>query len=158
MFLRTPHGSMLSLLALASLTFACGTTDPDPGGGGGGGGGGPANVAGTWDWALTETTSTCGSEANDVWVVTITQSGSDITATSQWGSDVGGPHPFAGTVTGNAVVIPNVMYEEDGGDLSASHDLTLQSDGTMAGTETWTWTGDAGTCANGTSTLRATRQ
>lgn len=56
------------------------------------------------------------------------------------------------------VAITDVMYPEDGGDLSARHDVALQSDGTLVGTETWSWTNGEGTCADGTSTIRATRQ
>lgn len=161
MFLRTPCRTLLSLLFLAATSFACADAPSEPGGGGGGGGGGgstTADVAGTWNWVVAATTSTCGAEPDGTWVITITQAGTGITASGQWGSDDVGPHEFMGTVTGNTVAITDVMYPEDGGDLSARHDVTLQSNGTLTGTETWSWTGPGGPCSGGTSNITATRQ
>lgn len=160
---RPDRSSPLFVLVLAAA-FGVGcasASDPDDGGDGGGGGGGgttAANVAGTWDWGVLNTTSTCGPEADGTWTVSINQTGTSITATSQWGSDVGGPYTFSGTVTGNSVAITNVTYPEEMGDLFARHDVTLQSDGSLVGTETWTWTGPGGPCENGTSDIVATRQ
>ena len=119
-----------------------------------------ANVAGVWAWFIEDVTSSCGPEIGWLGVpVTITQTGTSVTASSQWGSDDVGPHVFNGTVSGNTLTINVTGYPEDGGITTATHTVVLQTDGTMFGTENWEWTNPAipppNTCTGGTGTITA---
>lgn len=68
------------------------------------------------------------------------------------------PYTFNGTVVGDSAAITNVTYPEELGDLTARHDVKLQTNGTLVGKESWSWTGPGGPCSNGTSDIVATRQ
>lgn len=121
-----------------------------------------ANVAGTWQWVVANVTSNeCPPEIGWVATVTITQTGTSVTASSLWNSDMGGPYVFNGTVSGNTLTIPDVTYPEDMGTTTATHEVVLQTDGTMFGTETWEWMETPpGTdeCTGGMATVTANPQ
>jgi len=140
-----------SVLLAAVLVLGCGSGDnpADPTV--------DADVAGVWAWFIVDISSSCGPEG--VWAgepVTITQSGTSVTASSNWGSDAGGPHVLNGTVSGNTLTINNPGYPEDGGTTTSTHAVVLQTDGTMFGTESWTWThATEPSCTGGTGTITA---
>lgn len=48
-------------------------------------------------------------------------------------------------------------YIEAGGLLVATHQVTVQNNGSLRGTETWSWSGGDGDCVNGTATVVAIR-
>jgi len=141
-------------LLLGTLVAGCGDDPVDP-----------AEVSiedfvGTWAWNVININSSCGSE--NVWEaqVVIAQVGSsatEVTASSDWHADAPGPYIFEGTVAGNTLTIGDVTYLEDSGTLTATHQVTLQQNGNLSGTETWSWTGPGGTCTNGTADIVALR-
>jgi hypothetical protein len=144
---------------VALLGLACGSGDnpADPNV--------DANVAGIWNWFIVDVSSSCGPELGWLGIpVTITQTGTSVTASSLWGSDVGGPYVFDGSVSGNTLTIDVTGYPEDGGTTTATHTVVLQTDGTMFGTENWEWTNpavlppDPNTCTGGVGTITALPQ
>lgn len=115
---------------------------------------------GTWDWIVTNISSTCGTEPGwdaPVVIARVGNSDTDVTLTSAWRADDPTPFPTDGTVSGNTLTVSNVTYTEDGGTLVATHTVTVQNNGNLAGTETWTWTNASGTCAGGTAQVLALR-
>lgn len=154
--------SVLFLVFVTSaLGAACASDTSDPGGGNGGGGGGggtTADVAGTWQWAVTNITSSCGPETGWNAQVEIVQSGTSATATSAWRSNGGEHSSTNGTVTGDDLTF-DITYPEEDGQLTATHSVTVDSDGnTMTGSETWSWTNGTTTCSSGTADVTATKQ
>ena len=155
--IRLLRPALLPVLVVG-LAAGCGDDPVDPGAVD------ITDFVGVWTWNVGNINSTCGSET--VWdaQVTISQVGgsaTQVTASSRWRADTPGPFSFAGTVSGNTLTIPNVTYTEDSGTLLATHTVTLQNNGNLAGTETWTWTytdpvtNETSTCANGTADILA---
>lgn len=144
--------SLAVFLFVALFSAACGDDPADPD---------TADITdflGTWSWTVLDVTSSCGPEdlwMADVVIARVGTSDTDVTASSRWHADDVGPHVFDGTVSGNTLTIPDVTYTEGGGTLVADHVVTLQNDGRLSGTETWTWTGPGGSCVNGTADVIA---
>ena len=155
MLKRSVHVVLAAFTGIALVTGCSDDDSPtDPGGGTT-----PASVAGTWNWEVSNITSSCGNEPGWSAVVVITQSGTAVQAESDWRSDPGtGPHVGAGSVNGREVSI-NVNYPEAGGNLFAQHTVDLEPDNvTMVGSESWTWFGPDELCDDGTATVTATKQ
>lgn len=117
-----------------------------------------ADFLGTWTWNVTNINSSCGSEA--IWsaqVVISAVPGSDtkVSTSSRWHSDDPGPFVVEGNVSGNVLTIVDVTYPEDGGTLKATHRVTLQNNGSLLGTEEWSWSSGEGTCSNGSADVLA---
>jgi hypothetical protein len=148
------HLATLFLVPGLVLVAACGDDPADP-----------SEVSitdfiGTWEWTVYNITSTCGTEAAwvaDVTIARVGDSNTDVTASSRWKSDDPGPFAFSGTVSGNKLTIPGVTYTEAGGTLQAQHEVTLQKIGTLAGTETWTWSDGTTSCTGGSADITAAR-
>ncbi len=112
-----------------------------------------AIVSGTWTLTQTGIDSSCGPEAGTaIETLTITQSGCSIQVT--------GIHDTSsivmGSVGGDEVTIGPGDFAEDGGTTTLTYNLTLSSDTSLSGKESWSWSGN-GSCSAGTSNLTATR-
>jgi hypothetical protein len=144
-------GSWHGILAAALLVAvsACSEND-DPTDVGDG-----SDFEGFWTLTVdvTETSGVCVGEEDDppsVREALITQEGAAITATAIW-TDESGSVSLTGTRTGDQITFGG-SYAEDGGTTSALYTLRI-GEGTLNGTEVWSWTGTGGTCPTGLSTV-----
>jgi len=149
----------LLILVPAILGLACGdSTEPEP-----------ENqqpptstLTGSWTFEVTITNETgdCAGNNEPPWEATvqITQTGNQVTATSDWNSDPGtGPHEFGGTLTDDNLVLDG-SYPEGAGTTLALYQLSVAADrNSMNGTETWSWFGEDALCHDSGSTVQATR-
>ncbi len=155
MCLRRPlHLGIAALVLLAACNSSSGPDDNgDPT---------PPDLTGTWTITvnIVQETGICAGNNEPPWEaeVTIDMAGNQVTAVSDWHSDpLTGPHTFTGTIQGS-VVTWSGSYPEGGGILTATYSLDVINNGNgMTGQETWTWTGQAGSCVNSRSTVIATR-
>ena len=142
--LRRPLGLMLTL-AIAGCSETDSTTDPGDG----------SDFEGFWTLTVqvTETSGVCAGEENEdpsIREALITQEGSVITATAIW-TDESGSVSLTGTRTGDQIRFGG-SYAEDGGTTNALYTLTI-GEGTLDGSEVWSWVGPGGTCPSGLSTV-----
>lgn len=145
----------LPILAVAFISLGCADDEPFTG---------PtsSDLEGTWNFGVTITHETGDCEGNNEppWnaEVEITQVGDAVTVTGDWHSDPGtGTHTFAGTLSGNQLVLDG-SYPEAGGTLLALYELTVNADfNRMEGTETWTWTSATELCHDSQSVVVANR-
>lgn len=149
----SPPRVVRTALALALVTLAaCGDDPVEPSEAG------IDDFVGVWTWNVVNINSSCGTEEPWEAQVTIARVGASttqVTASSAWRADGTGPFTFAGTVNGNTLTIPGVTYTEQGGTLTAQHQVVLQNNGNLAGEETWTWTDGTDSCTGGTADILA---
>ena len=104
---------------------------------------------------VTETSGICAEEEEELDAPSehealITQEGNEITATAIWTSESGSVS-LTGTRTGNQITFGG-SYAEDGGTTRAFYTLTI-GEGTLNGSEGWSWAGPTGSCPTGLSTV-----
>lgn len=102
---------------------------------------------------VTETSGVCVGEEDEppsIRETLITQDGAEITATAIW-TDESGSVSLTGTRTGNQITFGG-SYAEDGGTTSAFYTLRI-GEGTLNGSEVWSWSGPGLGCPTGLSTV-----
>ncbi len=147
--------------SIGDITIDTTPSDSSGGGGGdgsGGGGGGSAgctDVSGHWYFDVTNINSNCGSEQSWITYVIIEQS--DCSLDTAWYEEAG-VVKVPGSVTNDTVTIGPGDFPDDGGTTVATYTSTVSPDGSMTGSESWTWSNSSGSyCYGGTGDLTATR-
>lgn len=109
--------------------------------------------SGVWEFEVTNVRSTCGSEGDWDSTVTITQTDCSVETTGFKNTSF----IVAGNAVGSTVTIGPGNYPEAGGTTKATFTVTMTSDTTMTGTESWTWSGPGGSCINGTADINGVK-
>ncbi|UCD25257.1 MAG: right-handed parallel beta-helix repeat-containing protein [Gemmatimonadota bacterium] len=108
----------------------------------------PVDVAGEWQMVSTVVSDDCGGRENQTFRMTIAQDGNDVTGeTQEFGT-------FRGSICGDRMEL-NGSFPEDGGTVTVKATLVV-SDGSMEGTDSWTWTDGSESCS-GSDSLSAIR-
>lgn len=152
-YLRWAALPVLTLAVIASLSCAEETPYEGPASG---------SIVGDWlfNVDISLETGVCDGNNEPDWhaEAVITVAGDAVTVMSDWNSNADtGPHAFTGTLTGNRLSLDG-SYPEGPGMTTAHFDLIVEPDyNRMAGTETWTWTGDSGSCVDSRSNVSVNR-
>ncbi len=114
-------------------------------------------LEGTWDIevTVTETSGVCAGEENEpayVHTVTITRTGDTTFEVTGMGNP---GEAWAGSLAGDQLVFQGER-DEDGGVTRALFTMTAHGDGTLTGTEKWSWESTSdGSCPDGVSVAEA---
>ncbi|MBW1768500.1 MAG: hypothetical protein JRJ65_15825 [Deltaproteobacteria bacterium] len=112
-----------------------------------------SDVSGTWTLVVSNVKSSCEPEPGWSSIVTINQFDCSLETTGIKGTSV----IVIGSVDGDTVTIGPGFFKEGGGTTTATYTMTIAPDGSMTGTESWTWSGPGGSCTGGTADLTATK-
>jgi hypothetical protein len=122
--------------------------------------GADSNIADVWSVTVTVTVATgdCAGETgpSPAVPITITQTGSTLSAKGWLGLDSNVLTGSTGGDNGNVVTLSGTIPEE-GGNTTITHIWTLTSPNSMSGTEDWSWTDGVDSCPNSKSTVVCTR-
>lgn len=122
------------------------------------------DLGGDWSFTIDVTAAygVCEGEENadpstDTITVTQTASGTpgifNVTMTGFLGNPA---YELTGTMTGAYITVSG-SYPEDGGTTTTTHNLVVTAPNTIAGEESWTWSGPGGDCPNGRASVTASR-
>ncbi len=117
-------------------------------------------IEGTWSMVITVTNATqdCAGEegVSPPVLVTISQSGSGVSVAGFLGDP---SNVLVGTIGGanSDILTVSGSYGEDGGTTTATHVWQLDSETTMTGTESWSWTNGVNSCPGSSSTVVCTK-
>lgn len=118
-------------------------------------------IAGSWtfQWQVVVETGICndlGEISSET--ITLTQSGAAAPFTVSARGFLGSSNnQVTGTMNAQRAIALTGSYAEGGGTTASVYALTWDGQNAITGTETWTWTGGAGSCPNAQSTVTATR-
>jgi len=115
--------------------------------------GGSPDISGVWEFVFTNINSSCGPESGWSSTVTIVQNGSSLEITGFKNTSF----IVNGSIENDIVTIGPANFPESGGTTRSTFTLTLASETSMNGKESWTWSSSGDSCINGTGDITATK-
>lgn len=113
-----------------------------------------ADVSGNWTFSVNNIDSSCGPEEGWSTKVTINQTGCSLDTI--WHEETG-DLKVPGSVTNETATVGPGDFPDGSGTTTATYTMTVSSEGSMTGNESWTWSNTFNHCSGGTGDLTVTR-